>query len=47
MLQTFVTVAFAIAGAGRVWAADGAEWKALHKDGKTVRFRNLRVKELP
>jgi hypothetical protein len=47
MLQTFVTVAFAIAGAGRVWAADGAGWKAPNNDETTVRFRNLRVTELP
>jgi hypothetical protein len=47
MLRTFVTIAFTIVGAGHTRAADGAGWKALHNDEMTVRFRNLRVKELP
>jgi hypothetical protein len=34
-------------GVGHVWVADGAGWKTLCNDGKTVRFRNRRVMELP
>jgi hypothetical protein len=45
MLRTFVTIAFAIVGAGHARAADGAGWKALCSDGKTVRFRKRRVME--
>jgi hypothetical protein len=32
-------------GVGHMWVADGAGWKALCNDGKTVRFRNRRVME--
>ena len=35
MLRTLVTITFTIVGVGRVWAADGAEWKALFgQDGR-------------
>lgn len=47
MLRRFIAVGLVAVDASHARAADDSEWMAHPHDGKTARFRNLRVKELP